>query len=343
MEGNKVSLKVYLVENEGSTKSFFQYFHQIYNLAWPKKHITINEPKAADLILFVDVPGDNFYEGLRKHPLVQKYPEKCFVFNETDDIIPFLPGIYTSAKKSFFNLGRLKNYCYLSRFTYSQNSFVAARSEQKKLLFSFMGGSTSLVRKRLYRINYERNDVLIKDTSYYQHWNFNQESRAEMQQNYTDICARSHFVLCPCGAGSGSIRLFEMMEMGLVPVIISDNYLLPKGPKWDEFVVFIKEKDLKIIPELLEPRVAYAEDMGKLARKNWENWFAPAKQFNYIIDACWEIRNKKIIPEKIYRLSWRFLIVQAFVKNGLRSFIRRIILKTFKSLNIRFPYSLTRE
>jgi hypothetical protein len=343
MKRKDVNLKIYLVERERGSKSFFNYFNKIYDLSSPKKHFITKEPREADIILFVDVKGENFYEELRMHPLVCHYPEKCFVFCEADDVIPFLPGIYTSAKKSLFNFGRLRNYCYLSRFTYSQNSFITTKSESKDLLFSFMGGSTSFVRKRLYKINFNRNDALIKDTSYYQHWNYNQESRAEMQQIYTDICARSHFVICPRGAGSGSIRLFEMMEMGIVPVIISDNYLLPEGPRWEEFVVFIKENDIESIPQILEQHVANVEAMGKMARKAWKDWFAPAKQFNNIIDGCWGMKKKRLIPERIFHLSWGLLIAQTFVTTALRNMLRNTVLRAFKLLRIKFPYNLSRD
>jgi hypothetical protein len=336
------NLNVYLVGNEQEPNSCLNYLRQAYELASPRKHTIVNAPDKSEIILFVDSTESNFYEALRKHPLVQQFPDKCFVYEERDIMIPFLAGVYTSVQKSLFNLGRLRNYCYLSRHTFSQNSYVTAKKESKDLLFSFLGGSTSLVRKRLYNINFNRSDVLVEDTSYYEHWNPCQEGRDRMQQKYVEICARSQFVLCPRGAGSGSIRLFEMMEMGTVPVIISDNYLLPEGPEWEKFTVFIKEKNIKRIPEVLAQYISAVEEMGSLARKAWEEWFSPAKQFNYIIDSCWDIQNKRLIPERVYRMSWKLHICQLLVISVIRSNLKKITLQAFKLLKIKFPYHLNR-
>ena len=51
-------------------------------------------------------------------------------------------------------------------------------------------------------------------------------------------------MLCPRGQGTSSIRLFEAMRMGIAPVIISDKWIGPKGPEWESFAVFVKEKDI---------------------------------------------------------------------------------------------------
>jgi hypothetical protein len=341
-ENQQKSLKVFLVENELDPNNFYTHLKQVWNLSSTKNHVIIDSPIDADIILFVDVNKERFYQRLRKHPFLIQFPEKSFVYDESDAVIPFLPGIYTSAEKSFINLKRLRNYCYLSRHSYSNNSFIIHRKEKKEFLFSFLGGSTSLLRKRLYNIDFNQPNILVEDTTYYQHWNYAQVSREQMQQRFVDICAKSSFVLCPRGAGCGSIRLFEMMEMGVAPVLIADNYLLPKGPRWEEFVVIVKEKDIRKLPKILKNHASEADKMGDLARKAWKEWFAPDKQFNYIVEACNDIKENRILNEKIYRFSWKFLIVQSFIWSNTRYILRKMILKTVKVLNIKFPYSIGR-
>ncbi|WP_439882581.1 exostosin domain-containing protein [Pontibacter sp. MBLB2868] len=337
---NERSQKIFLVGNEKCSRSFYNYIKQIYTLATPQKHLIVSEPEEADIILFVDFEASNYFKSLREHHLVKKMLEKCYVYTETDIVIPFLPGVYTSAETSFINLKRLKNYCYLSRHSYSKNSYIAPRGEEKEYLFTFLGGSTSLIRKRLYNINFKQPKILVEDTTHYQHWNYTQANRDQMQQRYVEICAKSRFVLCPRGAGCGSIRLFEMMEMGVAPVIIADNYLLPEGPRWEDFVVFVQEKDIRELPIILEKRAPDAERMGKLARKSWEEWFAPDKQFNYIIEACHIIRENRIVSEKVYRVCWKLLIVKVFVWSYIRACLKEIILRAIKLLNIKLPYSI---
>ena len=336
------SLKVLLVENDQYPNNFFTHLNQVWDLSPIKRHLITDNPIEADIILFVDVNKERFYQRLRSHPFILRFPEKSFVYDECDVVIPFLPGIYTSAEKSFINLKRLRNYCYLSRHSYSNNSCITPRREKKEYLFTFLGGSTSLLRKRLYNIDFKEPNILVEDTTYYQHWNYTQASREQMQQRFVDICAKSSFVLCPRGAGCGSIRLFEMMEMGVVPVIIADNYLLPKGPIWKEFAVFIKEKDIRKLPFILKNRVSEAEKMGDLARQAWKEWFAPDKQFNYIVEACNDIKENRVLNEKAYRICWKLLIVKAFLWSYIRDFLRKMILKTVKLLKIKFPYSIGR-
>lgn len=337
------NLKVYLVGDEQTPESTLNYIKQVYKLASYPKHTLIDSPDNAEIILFVDNNGKNFYEELRKHPLVWQFPEKCFVYEEYEGYLPFLPGVCTSARKPLLNLGRLRNYCYFSRHIYAHNScFEKGNKQNKDLFFSFLGGSNSLVRKRLYNINFNRSDVLVEDTSHYKHWEICQVGKKEMQQRYTEVCARSQFVLCPRGAGSGSIRLFEMMEIGIVPVIISDDYLLPEGPNWEEFAVFVKEKDIKKIPEILAHRMSDVEEMGRRASIAWQEWFSPAKQFNYVIDSCQYTQKKRLIPERVYRSIWKLLICRALLLTVLKSNLKEIVLQIFELLKIKFPYRLNK-
>src|SRR2546423_4170060 len=40
-----------------------------------------------------------------------------------------------------------------------------------------------------------------------------------------EICKASKFILCSRGVGTSSVRLFDTMRMGRVPVILSDQWL----------------------------------------------------------------------------------------------------------------------
>lgn len=339
------NLKIYLA-GQYYPNSFLQCLKSSWEISKHQGHVIIDKPEEADIILFTDVDSNSkeLYKQLRENTLIHQFPEKCFIYQESDIVVPFLPGVYTSARKSWVNLGRLRNYCYLSRHTYSQNSYITPQTKNKELLFSFLGSSTSFVRKRLFKINFNRSDVLVEDTTIqYQHYNYSQGNRQAMQQKFVDVALKSKFVLCPRGSGRGSIRLFEMMEMKLVPVIISDNYLLPQGPKWQDFTIFVKEKDINKLPEILERRASEVEKMGELAYQAWKEWFSPNQHFNYIVNACYDIKRKRIIPEKIYYLFWGVLLNRELFISQMRNNTRKYILFTFKLLKIKFPYSVTRE
>jgi hypothetical protein len=142
---------------------------------------------------------------------------------------------------------------------------VTQADTPKNLLFSFQGGSTSLLRKRMFNLKFGRSDVLIENTSTYYHWDLWQPGRQERQQRYAQTIAESHFVLCPRGAGAGSIRLFEVMQAGVAPVLISGNYSLPAHVPWNTFLIRIAERDISRLPALLEPHLVSAPERGRIA------------------------------------------------------------------------------
>ena len=84
----------------------------------------------------------------------------------------------------------------------------------------------------------------------------NVETKRENMPRFTDVTEQSCFTLCPRGYGKTSFRLYEAMQLGSVPVYISDDHWLPfqKYVDWEEFCVIIKEKDIERIPEILMDR-----------------------------------------------------------------------------------------
>jgi glycosyltransferase involved in cell wall biosynthesis len=71
---------------------------------------------------------------------------------------------------------------------------------------------------------------------------------------FKDILRESVFALCPSGSGPNSIRLWEAMGYGVIPVILADTYLPPGNEKlWEEAVVYCKEDEesIKKLPLIL--------------------------------------------------------------------------------------------
>jgi|GEM_PF-6227979 len=86
--------------------------------------------------------------------------------------------------------------------------------------------------------------------------------RADLRALFMDALRRSIFTLCPSGAGPNSIRLWEAIGSGSIPVILSDTYR-PPGPRelWDEAVVFVPDTELGVLslPTLLRRLAADGE------------------------------------------------------------------------------------
>jgi Exostosin family len=98
------------------------------------------------------------------------------------------------------------------------------------LLFFFAGRVSHRVRRQLFAQKFNGADVLVEDTSAYFHFGSEPESRLPARRNYWQMASRSKYALCPRGAATSSVRIFEMMEAGIAPVIIADDWLPPVGP-----------------------------------------------------------------------------------------------------------------
>ncbi len=76
---------------------------------------------------------------------------------------------------------------------------------------------------------------------------------ARRRQNYLRSLREALFVLCPRGTGINTIRFFEIMSMGRIPVLIADEVLLPFEDEthYDEFVLRIAENDVAQAPDII--------------------------------------------------------------------------------------------
>jgi hypothetical protein len=138
-------------------------------------------------------------------------------------------------------------------------------NKNKKYLASFIGAYTNYyrntIRLDLKNILEKENQIIyeLKDEWFYEKIVFNHQVKKEKlsseymesydkeTQRYNDILSDSIFSLCPEGTGPNTIRLWESMAIGVIPVIFSDDWTPPKitGLEWSDFSVFIKKTDLK--------------------------------------------------------------------------------------------------
>lgn len=265
-----------------------------------RTHTLTPDPAAADVILFAELYGAGmFFERVRRHPFVRQYREKCFLFCSNDFFIPFLPGIYASIEKRWAS-ARTRAGFYVA---VSINPFATFTRPTANLpyLFSFVGSTdTSSVRRALERMRHPRY-LFYNSAQDYQralHGKFNVQEEDEYWLRYAKATKQSKFILCPRGLGVSSVRLFDAMRMGRVPVILSDDWVEPVGPSWANFSVRLPEKELARIPSLLEEREAEAVEMALRARAAWEEWFSPEVSFQRVVDWCLDIQAHRRLPER---------------------------------------------
>ena len=315
-----------------------------------KQHQLVAEPSQADLILILGNFGTAPRE-LLDHPLYKAFPDRCAVYTEDDNYLPLVPGIYCSAHRDeHARSGRIFSYSYLSRNGRYRNPYLAETSSglprveapEKRYLFTFQGGSTSLLRKRLFNIKFNRSDVYIENTSTYYHWDDSQPDRRDRQLAYAETVAASQFVLCPRGAGAGSIRLFEVMAAAVAPVLISDDYELPPGPAWDTFLLRVPERDIARLPALLEAHVATAAERGRLAHQAFVEHFSVDREFDRIVELAVRSLNHASPSEEEWRKRQAAIVRRGELKHLLRGALRTVVLKTLQVLRLKNPYQMNR-
>ena len=124
---------------------------------------------------------------------------------------------------------------------------LPTESYNKDIFASFVGSITHQIRVELY-------NLCNTQPNYYfsgQQWNPTiQQSKLD---EFITITSRSKFALCPRGYGNTSFRLYEAMQLGAVPVYISDDFFLPWSDElnWNEFCVIVDSKNLKQLPSIL--------------------------------------------------------------------------------------------
>jgi hypothetical protein len=256
-------------------------------------HHLAETPEEADLIIFVEVSSaaGHYFERVRRHPIYRFFHGKSYLFSSTDRIVPFLPGIYASVERSWYwpNWARSGHYLGIRE---DRELRYEPNQRSPSYLFSFVGlTKTHPVRRRLVELRHH--DALVIDTEA-----ISSEARRrthpppttdEYRRRYADSIRDSAFVLCPRGGGTATFRLFETMMVGRAPVIVSDEWVPPEGPNWENFSLRVKEAEVARIPAMLEAYASEAASMGETARAAWLDWFSEQSSFHRVVDWCLDL------------------------------------------------------
>lgn len=284
-------------------------------------HGLTDDPETSDLVLFMEAGDDPFQDEVRGHPFVRRYRNKSFCVSERDYTFPFLPGVYTSVSRRWYRPSRMRSGFYLVMFQHGEIDYAPATGFEPHL-FSFVGSfHTAPVRSRLGELRHPRGH--IENTAPYARAfaeTTQTQSRAERVEVYWDMIRDSQFVLCPRGRAPSTTRLFDVLQAGRVPVVLSDEWVPPEGPLWEQFCIRVPEADVEEVPVLLERLAPQAPTMGRAARKAWEEWFAPDVTFHRIVEWCLAIRERRTLPETVLRAQafWQ-LLFQPYRYNYYRS------------------------
>jgi len=152
---------------------------------------------------------------------------------------------------------------------------------QRPILYNFVGGYQldylTKIRPNIFKMKHPENTI-IKNTG---DWHFNklvynekQNIKQELNLNedhnnktkyYNELLIKSRYTLAPSGSGPNSIRFWEALGAGSIPVLLADTLELPEHPLWKDAIIFLKESEINTLPEKLKE---ISDDKEKLMRAN---------------------------------------------------------------------------
>lgn len=129
---------------------------------------------------------------------------------------------------------------------------------------SFVGSMTHPIRQALLSSVQNASGVLIRAFEW-------QETVSDQKADlFKQITQNSIFSLCPRGYGTTSYRMYEAMQLGAIPVYVSDKHLLPWSDEldWNDFCVIVKQNEIK---KVLDMTLGLTNKRVKEMQKNLEN------------------------------------------------------------------------
>lgn len=233
-------------------------------------HTASADAEVADAILFVDMFGhgvERYLVAHRSHPLTRRYPGKIFAYNALDQPLFVFRGIYPGGNPRLAS--RVRG---MVGGPYARLCDPVPATAAPSLLFSFVGSRTHPLRDRVLALRHPRGRV--SDTTERFGYGLHGTDTAGAEQLHRQLTADSKFVLCPRGFGPSSMRIFETLRAGAVPVIIGDDWLPPPRVDWASCSIRVAEADIGAVGAILETHEDRWPELAVAARRVGADEFA---------------------------------------------------------------------
>ncbi|MGF1634965.1 MAG: exostosin family protein [Phycisphaerae bacterium] len=276
------------------------------------EHVLCDDPAEADVILFAESHNNDsgcglFQEHVRRDCIYNRYAEKCYIHCGLDHFPAFLPGIYPSIPASRHDPRWTRGGGYLMPRTAYLTDYLERTPEPKRHLASFIGSFGSHPVRQLLAPLHDGEDIFVEDRQkpYLQAHNAGNHAEVDrLKRDYIEVGWRSHFMLCPRGIGPASLRPFDAMQLGIAPVVISDEWVRPEGPDWDRFSLQIPENRIKDLPAILAERRADATEMGRIAQQQFDRFYARHSIFQTVMQGVLAIHADRLPLAVGRRRAW---------------------------------------
>ena len=157
---------------------------------------------------------------------------------------------------------------------------------EKKYIASYIGRPTHKIRTKL-------EDRITSNEKFYIK-NITSMSSSISKENlelFEKLIKESYFSICPRGYGPTSFRLYESIQMGTVPIYISDKFFLPyiEFLDWSEFAILLKSRKISSLPRKLNNLIESGEyfrlkdNLDKVSEKYF-NFLYMSKHIKSIVE-----------------------------------------------------------
>lgn len=243
------------------------------------KHELVDDPAASDIVLFCQchmLPRDWRLTTMRDHPLTKRFRDRVMTYDERDRPWCAFPGVYVSMPARSFDQR------FQRAWGYFPPTEVVEPVAEPDLLFSFIGSPSSRCRRPLLELRHP--DAIIEEVEGFTFYDPTSRDFETRRRRFRSVMSRSRFVLCPRGKGTSSIRLYEALAHGCVPVIISDDWVPPDGPAWESFSIRWPEGRTAGLVETLQERTKDWARMSTEALTTDKEFFAEDVSFYRLVE-----------------------------------------------------------
>ena len=196
------------------------------------------ELKITDIFWPHKVIGMDLIEGIRIHPFV---------------LYPY--GYYQGGMDYCIDLDSPK-YLYSFLGAYDPGCYI---SNIREIIFRLQLNRMGFIKRR--NSWHFENDVYAQNINGKTLSDFEVRSQKDNLEEYIYIMINSLFSLCPSGAGPNSIRYWESIAMGAVPVLLSDTW---ESPKVDNIYPGVKVNENSINSFVISIQKSYSNNRIKI-------------------------------------------------------------------------------
>lgn len=193
------------------------------------KHIGINTVYCCHKILQEDYIKEVKILPCPLYAVNIEDPKRNHIFNNIDD---------------FVTLDRKYKYSFMGALT-EQNT------NNRKFIFDNFKNRTDTFIHKIDKWHFE-NIVYSHYQNAKEQLNINEKHLSD-KNKYNEVLLNSRYSLCPRGSGPNTIRFWESLACGSIPILLSDDLELPdnKNKLWKQSIVRIKERNISKVDMII--------------------------------------------------------------------------------------------